>query len=148
MTPFWKLERQIYKMSKLEEKLFFQPWISPSRLNIQTQIIVLIKLDYGFVMDNLEREEEKAVGRVIHGWQVELTLGAAPDYFTSQLVHLSCSAHREDGPGSLSLRGPDTIQGPCPIRRTQCVYFPDGDSWESVSSITVCHVSQPLLKSY
>ena len=28
-----------------------------------------------------ERAEARAVGRVIHGWQVELTLGAAPDYF-------------------------------------------------------------------
>ena len=50
-------------------------------------------------MKDLEREEARAVGRVIHGWQVGLTLGATPDYFTSQLVHLSRSIHVEDSPG-------------------------------------------------
>ena len=57
-------------------------------------------------MEDSEREEARAVRRLIHGWQVELSIGAVPDHFTSQFVHLFRSVHKKDAPGFLTLGGP------------------------------------------
>ena len=60
----------------------------------------------------------------------KLTLGAAPDYFylTARSFVSQCTQGRWSWDSfrfCFFLRGPDTLQGPCPIRCTLCVCFPD-----------------------